>query len=164
MSGPKTGHKMKLYRNSGTTDTPVWSLVDEVGDVSIPDLARGMAELKRRASDFTKNLASLIQSFHVEFRLHHGMDATTYNSIRYNFFNGVAEEWAVMDGSISVNGNQGLRVPVLVEEFPWDQPLEEVSGYDVRLIVAFMVDEDGDEVDPAWYYVGGDPMTTTTTA
>jgi protein required for attachment to host cells len=56
--GPQTGHKMKLYRNSGTHATPTWGLVSQVEDVSIPDMARGLAELKRRASDFTKNLPS----------------------------------------------------------------------------------------------------------
>lgn len=34
---PSTGHPMKLYRNTGTDATPVWSEIVEVGDVSIPD-------------------------------------------------------------------------------------------------------------------------------
>ena len=150
---PKTGHKMKLYRNTGTIETPAWTLVTTVTDVSIPDLTRGMAELKRRGNDFTKNLASLIQSFHIEFHLHYGMDMTNYEEIRENFFAGTPEQWAVMDGLMATVGSQGLVTPVLVEDFPWDQPLEEVSGHDVRLAVAYMEDNTGDEVDPAWLEV-----------
>jgi len=149
---PKTGHQMKLYRNTGTVATPVWSEVDEVGDVSIPDFSRGLAELKRRASDYTKNLASLIQSIAVEFRLHHGLDATNFDAIRTNFFDATPEEWVVMNGDITTAGNEGLRLPALVEQFPWDQPLEDVSGHDVRLAIAYM-EEDSTEVDASWYTV-----------
>lgn len=140
---------MKLYRNTGSPTSPVWTEVNEVGDVSIPDLTRGLAELKRRASDFTKNLASLIQSISVEFRLHHGLDATNFNAIRQNFFNGTAEEWLVANGNPATSGTEGLRLPALVENFPWDQPLEDVSGHDMRLAVAYW-ESGGSEIDPSW--------------
>lgn len=149
----KTGHKMNLYRNTGTVAIPVWSEVDEVGDVSIPDMSRSMAELKRRASDFTKNLAGLIQSIAIEFRLHHGLDATNFDAIRAAFFAGTIEEWAIMNGDIATSGNEGMRIPVLVEQFPWDQPLEDVSGHDMRLAVAYMEEPAGTEIDPEWYTV-----------
>lgn len=148
---PTVGKNMKLYRNTGTVATPTWTEVAEIGDVSIPDLSRGLAELKRRSNDFVKNLAALIQSIAVEFTLVHGLDATNFDAIRQAFFNGTAEEYAVMNGDISTSGNEGLRVPVLVENFPWDQPLEEVSGHEVRLAVAYM--DDGGEVDPSWHSV-----------
>lgn len=150
--GPKTGHKMKAYRNTGTYASPTWVEVAEIGDLSIPDLSMGLAELKRRAKDWTKNLPSLIQSVAVEFRLHHGLDATNFDAIRTAFFAGTAEEWAIMNGSITTTSNEGLRIPVLVEQFPWDQPLEEVAGHDVRLAVAYH-EESGSEIDPTWYEV-----------
>ena len=148
---PKTGKDMKLYRNTGTVAAPVWSEVAEVGDVSIPDLSRALAELKRRANEFTKNLAGLINSIAVEFRLHHGLDAATFTALVTAFFDGTPEEWAVMNGDITTAGNQGLRVPCLVEQFPWDQPLEDVSGHDVRLAVAYMEEPAGTEIDPSWH-------------
>lgn len=149
--GPKTGHSMKLYRNTGTVAIPVWLEVDEIGDVSIPDLSRGFAELKRRASDFTKNLPSLIQSIGVEFRMHHGMDATNFDAIQANFFGGTAEEWAVMNGDIATSGNEGLRLPAFVESFPFDQPLEDVAGHDMRLVLAYFEEPVGTEIDPSWF-------------
>lgn len=155
---PKTGHQMKLYRNTGTVAVPVWTLVSEIGDVSLSDFTRGLAELKRRANNFTKNLASLIQSITLEFRLHFGLAQTVYESIRDAHLNGTPSEWAIMAGDIAYD-SYGLRCPFLVEQFPWDQPLEDVSGHDVRLAIAYMT-SGGSEVDPSWYTV---PTTTTTT-
>src|SRR5262245_47163236 len=109
---PLTGHRMKMYRNTGTPSTPAWGVVSEVGDVSIADLARGLAELKRRAKDFTKNLPTLIQSIAIEFRLHYGLGATAFTALRNNFFSGAVEEWAVMGGDITSTGVEGLRCPV----------------------------------------------------
>lgn len=151
--GPKTGHKMKAYRNSGTVDTPTWSLVAEVGDVSIPDLSLAIAELKRRGSNWTKGLPGIFNLVAVEFRLIHGLDKATFDAIRQDFFGQNTREWAICNGAIDLDGTQGLRLPVLVEQFPWDQPLEDVSGHDVRLALAYMED-DGDEVDLSWLEIG----------
>lgn len=149
---PLTGHRMKAYRNTGTPSVPVWAVVSEIGDLSIPDLSRGLAELKRRAKDFTKNLPTLIQSIAIEFRLHYGLGATQYTAIRNAFWNATAEEWAIMGGDITSTGVEGLRCPVLVESFPFDQPLEEVAGHDIRLAIGYMV-VSSVEVDPSWYVV-----------
>jgi len=152
MPAPATGHKLKLYRNTATIASPTWALVAEVGDVSIPDLSIGLAELKRRANQWTKNLASLFQTIALEFRLHHGLDATTFTALRTAFFAQTISEWAIMDGPIATAGSEGLRCPFLIEQFPWDQPLEDVNGHDVRLASAYMV-ESSTEVDPSWYVV-----------
>ncbi len=153
MAGPSTGHKMKAYRNTGTVAVPVWSEVSEIGDLSIPDLSISLAELKRRASNFTKNLAGMIQSIAFEFRMHHGLDATNFDAIRANFFAFTIEEWAFMNGAIATTGNEGIRCPVLVEQFPWDQSLEDASGHDVRLAVAYFEEPAGTEIDPNWFVV-----------
>jgi hypothetical protein len=149
---PKTGHKMKMYRNTGTVAVPVWSEVAEVGDVSISDLTRLLAELKRRANGFTKNLASLIGSIAVEFRLHFGLDSVQYTAIRQAFFAGTVAEWAIMSGDITVSTEEGLRCPFIIEQFPFDQALESAGGHDVRLAVAYMK-EGATEVDPSWMVI-----------
>jgi hypothetical protein len=152
-NGPKTGHKMKAYRNTGTFDTPVWSLVDSIGDLSIPDLTRGLAELKRRGNEYTKNLPTLIQSIALEFKLAHGLNMTLFGALVTAFFAGTAEEWAIMDNTITTEDAQGLRCPFLIEQFPWDQALEEVSAHDIRLAIAYMEESDGTEIDPSWMTV-----------
>lgn len=143
---------MKLYRNTGTNASPVWSEIGDVVDVSIPDLSMGLAELKRRSSDFTKNLATLIQSISIEFRLVYGMSASSYGTIRANFFAGTIEEYAVMSGDITQSGTEGFRMFALIEQFPWDQPLEDIAGHDMRLAIAYQ-EESGSEVDPEWFSI-----------
>lgn len=155
---PRTGHKMKLYRNTGTPGTPSWSLISEIGDVSISDFTRGLAELKRRANEFTKNLPTLFQAIALEFRLHYGLGYTQWAAIRDAHLNGTVEEYAVMSGDITYD-SYGMRCPFIVEQFPWDQPLEDVAGHDVRLAIGYMT-SGGTEVDPSWYNV---TSTTTTT-
>ena len=154
MAVPSTGHSMHLYRNTGTVAVPIWTLVDEVGDVSIPDFERGLAELKRRSSNYTKNLATLIQGISIEFRLHYGLDATNYDAIRTAFIAGTVVEWLILDQLVETSGSQGLRVPVIVQSFPWDQPLEDISGHDVRLAIAYMEEPAGTEIEPSWLTVG----------
>jgi len=149
---PKAGHNMKLYRNTGTVATPTWTLVGDVSDVGIPDLTMGLAELKRRSNNFTKNLATLIQSIAIEFTHIHGLGGTNFTAMRTNFLAGTAEEWLVADGDAATSGTEGLRCPVLIEQFPWDQPQEEVSSHDIRLATAYMEDG-GSEVDPTWLVV-----------
>jgi hypothetical protein len=149
----KTGHEMKLYMNSGSHETPTWTLIDEVGDVSIPDLAIGLAELKRRKSNFTKNLAGTFQSIAVEFQLSHDGAAANFKTLIAAFFARTVKEWAIMDGAITTTGSAGLRIPLLIEQFPWDQPQDDVSGHAVRLAVALMEDPAGTELDPSWYEI-----------
>lgn len=131
--GPKTGHLMKLYLNTGSFGTPVWTLFNEIGDVSLPDFSIATAELKRRANNFTKNLASLFNATALEFRLHHGLDADAFGAVRGQFLARVSREWLIANGLIATIGTEGFRFPALVAQFPWDQPLEDVSGHDVRL-------------------------------
>lgn len=160
---PITGQKMKAYINTGTHPTPVWTEVSNIGDLQIADLTRNMAELKRRNNDFTKNLPSLIATIAVEFRLHFGMTKTVYDAIRGDFFNGTCREWAIMNGAIATSGNQGLTLPALVQNFPFDQALENVAGHDVRICTGYKEDEvNGGELDPYWYIVGTTTTTTTT--
>lgn len=154
--GPKTGHKMKAYRNGGSVASPSWAVVSEIGDLSIPDLSIAIAELKRRANSFTKGIPSLFNLFAVEFRLLHGLDKTVFELILDDFWKQRVKEWAICDGDITNIGTYGLRLPVLVEQFPWDQPLEDVSGHDVRLTLAYL-EESSTEVDPSWLETGGSP-------
>lgn len=159
---PQTGFTMKAYRNSGTHASPVWNEVAEIGDLSITDLVRNVAELKRRANQFTKGIPAMISLIGIEFRLHWGLGKTQYDAIRARVFDGTVEEWAFMNGAIATNGNQGLTLPVIVQNWPMDQALENVVGHDVRLCAGYMEEAAG-EVDPYWYTVGTTTSTTTTT-
>ena len=152
--GPKTGAKMKAYRNGGTVASPTWAEVSEIGDLSIPDMSLAIAELKRRGSNYTKGLPGLVDLISVEFKLIHGLDKTVFELILDDWRNQRVKEWAICDDAITTSGTYGLRLPVIVAQFPWDQALEDVSGHDVRLVLGYM-EESSTEVDPFWIEVGG---------
>lgn len=151
MVAPIAGHKCKLYRNTGVPATPVWSEIDEVGDVELGGMEMGGAELKRRNNDFTKELSTLMGVIEISANLIYGLDATNFDAIRANFFNGTVEQYAVMNGDITTTGNEGLKIPVRVATFPWAQPLEEATSFAATFRCAYM--DSGGEVDPAWYTV-----------
>ncbi len=154
--GPKTGSKMKAYRNDGTVATPVWEEVADIGDLSLPDISLNIAELKRRSNSWTKGLAALYSMYAIEFRLVHGLTKQKFEEILDDFTGPRVKEWAVCDDAIATTGTYGIRIPCLIENFPWDQPLEDVSGHDIRLVLAWM-EEASAEVDPAWIETGGTP-------
>lgn len=151
-ANPKAGSDCKMYRNTGTYASPTWGEISEVGDVSIPDLSIALAEMKRRANAFTKNLPSLIQTIKVNFKYWAGMGTTIYSALLTDFFARTPREYAIMNGSITVAANQGLRLPAVIEAFPKDEALEDVSGHDAVLACAYL-ESAGTEVDPVWYTV-----------
>src|SRR5215213_8959655 len=129
---PAVGKNMKFYRNTATHATPTWVLISQIGDLNVSDLTRGLAELKRRGNGFVKNLPVFINSIAVEFRLIFGLDTTNYTFLRQTFFSGACVQYAIMNDIIAGPGSEGLMLPAIVEQFPWNQNLEDVSAHDVR--------------------------------
>lgn len=158
----KTGGNMFMYRSTGTFLVPVWILVAAVEDVSISDLTRKLAEIRLRSSQFTKNLAALIDTITVEFKMWYGIDSTNFTALQQMFFGGSVEEWAIMDEPITVNGAQGLRCPMLVGEFPVDEGIENAASVAVGLKTAYWESPAGTQIEPSWYTVVGGSSTTTT--
>lgn len=150
---PVVGANMRLYRNTGTAGTPVWVLVSQIGDLNISDLTRALAEIKRRASVFTTNLAALIQSISIELKYWYGLDSTNFTALRTNMFSGAIEQWAMMDGDITVTGTQGLKIPVVLEQFPISQNLEDPVSIDVVAKTGYWESPAGTPIDPAWFAV-----------
>lgn len=159
---PTTGARMKAYINTGTRASPTYVEVSEIGDLNVSDFSRNFAELKRRANDFTKGIPSLMNMIGVEFRLHFGLGRTVYDLIRAAHLAGSSLAWAFMNGAIATNGHQGLTFTGGIEQFPWDQGLENVAGHDVRIVNTYDEDAAG-EIDPYWFIVGTTTTTTTTT-
>lgn len=151
MPGAVTGNNMIAYRNTGTYTVPVWAAVAEIGDLQISDLSRSLASLKRRSNKFAKNLPALVDSITLTFTYIHGLGASVFTTLQTNFFAGTCEEWAIADGAIATAGTQALRCPLVISEFPWDQPLEEVSSHAIKMVTGYLESPAGTERDPVWY-------------
>ncbi|MGW8178346.1 MAG: hypothetical protein ACWGQW_06210 [bacterium] len=152
-TGPRTGHRMKFYYNSATIETPTWVEVGNIEDLDV-DYKRSMATIERRANDFAKNLPSLVDVIGVSFKLFFGFDkATIWDAIRDAFVAGTPLQVAVCEDTITESGCEYLSIPILVEEFPWSQPLKDASSHAVKLSCAYMENATNVEVDPAWVVV-----------
>lgn len=154
--GPKAGKNCKLYRNGGTVDTPSWVEIGEIEDAAIDQLSAMLATVQRRANNWTKNVASIFDTITAGFKLVHGLGETMFNLLVADFFNKTPREYLFANGDVgSPNGVKGFRCPFFIKDFPWDQPLTEVVGHEVKLEIAYMEDEEGAEIDPSWYTVAG---------
>lgn len=153
MPGPAVGHSMKLYYSTADPATPVWTEIGDVGDVAIADFSVGAAEFKRRGNNWTKNLPTLFQSVNITARLPYDVNTTVFNVLRGLFLARTIFELAVMSGVITTTGEQGLRCAVFMNQFPWDQPLEEVAGHDLSFVIAYKETNAGTEVDPTWMVI-----------
>lgn len=150
---PVVGQNCKLYRNTATVASPTWDELTAVGDVAIPDLQVGLAELKRRGNNFTKNLGTLVQSFTLDAKVIALMDTTTYSALKTNFLAKTVEEYAIMNGTITEATTTGMRVPLLIHQFPINQAQEEVVSHDMKWAVGYMESPADTEIDPSFYTV-----------
>jgi hypothetical protein len=137
-------------------------LVAAVEDVAISDLTRSLAEIKRRSSQFTTNLAALIQTIKVSFKFWYGIDSTNFVALQTMFLSGAAEEWAILDDLVTTTGSQGLLSAFIVSGFPITENIEDAVSIDVELSNAYYESPAGTAVDPSWFTVAGGVSTTTT--
>lgn len=150
-AGPVTGADCYMYYESTQTGSgTTWVLIDEVGDVSF-NAGLNVAEMKRRSTRYTKNIASLYDSFTAEFTLIHGLNATVFDALRAAFFARTIYEYAFMDGLDGTAASEGFRCPMIITQFPFNQPLEDVAGHQIQLSIAYMLaSTDSDEINPSW--------------
>lgn len=151
--GAKTGHDMVLVRNSGTVETPVWEEISAIGDVNVSDWSIAVGDLKHRGSDYVKGLPGLFQRINIDFNLIHGLDPDNFEAMRLQFLGRTPCQYAVLDGDIEDAGTEGLIIPALIVNFPWNQPLEDVSDHAVQLTTGLMFNALSAEVDPEWLVV-----------
>lgn len=150
IAGPRTGDKMKLYHNTGTYETEVWVEICEIGDLSVDGFKRAVALLERRCKQWGKNIASLMDPISFGFKLVHGLSMDIFHRMLTDHIYGYVREYLILNDDIAADGAEGLRLPSIFEEFPWDQPLKDVSSHQCKLSLSYMVDANSVEIDPAW--------------
>lgn len=150
---PNVGANMKLYYNSGTNASPTWVDIDEVGDVRTNGIEWSSGVLARRSNTYKKEIPARIEPITITFTLIHGLDATVFDVLRAASMAGTVYQFAIMNGSIETSGNEGFTVPGWLKRFPWDQPLEDISGHECEMVGGYL-EESSTEIDPAWKEVG----------
>ena len=128
----KLGMEAKLYRNTGTYETPDWEEITNAKDVTL-NLEKGEADVTTRANSGWRATVGTLKDGSVEFEMVWDTADEGFTAIQGAYFAGTAIEVAVMDGDIETAGSQGLRATMAVTNFSRNEPLEEAITVSVTL-------------------------------
>ena len=122
--GVKLGMDAKLYRNTGSYETPTWDEVTNVKDVTL-NLEAGEADVTTRGNaGWRANIATL-KDASLEFEMVWDTADDDFTAIRQAFLSNGSVEFAVLDGDVETTGSQGLRATMAITNFSRSEPLEE---------------------------------------
>ena len=130
--GFKLGMEARLYRNTGTYETPTWTEIDNVKDVTL-NLETGEADVTTRANNGWRATAATLKDGSVEFEMVWDTADAGFTAIQEAYFDNTSIEFAIMDGDIATSGTQGLRATMAVTNFSRNEPLEEAITVSVTI-------------------------------
>lgn len=137
--GELIGAEAVLCYNTGTHATPTWVVVTRAKDVSM-NASKSKGEISSRASRFKYKRGALKElSLELGYLYRRGTDSV-WTMLNDSFVNGTINEFWVGDGTITLTGAKGWRFYGEVNEFSYEQPLEDADVFKVV-------------IDPAPYYV-----------
>ncbi len=120
--GAQVGLRMKLFRNTGTYLSPVWTEITTVKDVTF-NLTKGDADGSSRASSWKGHLPTL-KDMSLEYEILRTRLRTDCDALRDAFLNDTILDVAVADQAIATSGCEYLRADVFTMEFSRKEPLE----------------------------------------
>ena len=126
------GLNAKLYRNTGSYETPTWVVIDNVKDVKL-NVEKGEADVTTRGGNGWKQTAATLKDASVEFEMVWDKKDAGFKAIKDAFFNDTTIEVAVMDGDITEDDSEGLRATMTVTTFSRNEPLTEALTVPVTL-------------------------------
>ena len=129
--GKKIGLEAKLYRNTGTYESPSWAEMTNVRDLTL-NVEKGEADVTTRGATWRLTRATL-KDAGVEFEMLWDTADAAFTAIQQAFFNGTSLELAIMDGDVAAAGSQGLRATFEVMNFSRSEPLEEAMTVSVTV-------------------------------
>jgi len=150
-AGPVTGADCFLYIDKTippVTLSPVWQEIGEVTDVSVDDFSLNLAEIKRRKNKFTKSVPSLFNAITLSWRLIHGIGKASFDDLYALYAARSTFMMMVTDGPAATTGTYALVLPAILTAFPWDQPLEDITGHDMAATLGYLCDSTDNEIDP----------------
>jgi hypothetical protein len=140
------GYQAKLYRNTGTYGTPAWNEVPNVRDVTM-SLTVEEDDVTTRGGNGWKQNAATLKDASVDFEMIYDKTDPDFTAFKDAFLNSTAIDVAVMDGDITVTGNQGLRAEMMVTKFDRMENLTQALKVSVTIKPTYSSNA------PTWYTV-----------
>jgi len=144
----KLGMNAKLYRNTGTNESPVWAEMPNVKDLTL-NLETGEAEVSTRGNNGWKATLATLREGSIEFESIWDSEDEGFSALRQAYFSNGTVEVAAMDGDITASGSEGLRATMSVTNFTRNEPLEEAITASITLKPAYAVNP------PEWMVISG---------
>jgi hypothetical protein len=129
------GKDFKLYRNTGNTNTPTWTEVTNVRDVT-RNLELALADASIRGSSFKQQVGTM-KDLSLDTQMVYDQADAAYTAFEDSFFNATTLDLLVLDGSIATVNNKGLRFEAQVTTFSVNEGLEDVGLTDVTVVPAY---------------------------
>lgn len=127
----KLGGNMKLYLDPSGVGGSSWTEYTYVEQDSLNE-ERTAAEIRNRASDYVKVLGGKLNST-IELTATYHKGNAQYEALRDAFINNADIGVAVMTGTITDAGEEGLQADCKVVAFNKPRPLEEGASFSFTL-------------------------------
>ena len=144
--GMRIGIEGKLYRNTGSYETPTWVEIDNVADLNLT-LEKTEADATIRAGKGWRMTKGAIKEAGVEFQMIWDPTDTNVQALLAGWMAGTAIEFAVMDGDIATAGSEGLRATMEVLKFSRGEGKEDGMMIDVAIKPTYAAQE------PEWLVI-----------
>lgn len=131
MAKVKLGRNHRLYRNTGTYGSPVWTLITYVRDVTVP-LTKTEIDTSSRASEFLLLAGGLIAAG-VTFEILDRDSDATLGVLIDAFLASTAIEFLVLNGPVATVGSTGLRMTCEVFDVSGSEPLDGAATKSVTI-------------------------------
>ena len=129
----KVGYQGAFYYNSGTSGSPVWEEITTVRDVTL-NLTRNEVDDTSRTTNGWRSRLGGLSEWGADFEMVYNTDITSWQKVRESYFDNTVVEVLVIDGDITVDGNEGIRGDVFVTEFSREEPLEDVMSNSCTMV------------------------------
>ena len=128
----RLGMDAKLYRNTGSYASPIWTEIANVKDVTL-NLEKGVADVTTRANAGWRATVGTLKDASIEFQMVWDTADDGFSAIRQSFFSNTPIEVAVLDGPVTDPMSEGLRATCDVMNFTRNEALEEAIMVDVTI-------------------------------
>lgn len=128
--GAKRGFDKYLYRNTGSYNSPVWNLIDNVRDLTLP-LNKGKGDASRRTSNVKQYMPTMHDPEFTWEMVDDPADADLI-ALQDAWLADTLVEFAFADGPIATSGTQYRRYECVITEISESEPLDDVSMVSVK--------------------------------
>ena len=143
----RVGNDNKFYYNTGTDASPVWVLIEIVGDVTL-DQGVNEAEVDLRILDYVVNLPSK-KTTGVTATIANHFGNAVFDALKTIFENKTKTQYAISDIAIATSGAEFFKLFAFASAWPWAQATQEMSQHEVTLSPAYF-EESSIVIPPQW--------------